>query len=58
MVEGAVIGHAPTYDEMNKDILSQNPELPEHSAGVRIGRELLKATEPFAVESVAKSCGQ
>jgi omega-6 fatty acid desaturase (delta-12 desaturase) len=30
-------------------------ELLEHSNGIRMGRELLKATEPFAVESVAKS---
>jgi omega-6 fatty acid desaturase (delta-12 desaturase) len=29
--------------------------LPEHSAGIRIERELLKATEPFAVESVPRS---
>jgi len=29
--------------------------LPEHSEGLRIGPELLKATEPYAVESVAKS---
>ena len=29
--------------------------LPEHSANVRIGRALLKATEPFAVESVVRS---
>lgn len=30
-------------------------DLPEHSAGIRIGRELLKATKPFAAESVAES---
>lgn len=29
--------------------------LPEHSSDIRIGRELLKATEPFAIESVSKS---
>lgn len=29
--------------------------LPEHSAGIRLGRELLAATKPFAEESVAKS---
>lgn len=29
--------------------------LPEHSADIRIGRELINATQPFAVESVSKS---
>lgn len=33
----------------------RNPDLPQHSAGLRVGRELLKATVPFAVESVARS---
>jgi omega-6 fatty acid desaturase (delta-12 desaturase) len=32
-----------------------DPGLPEHSAGIRFGRELLQATQPFAVESVARS---
>jgi omega-6 fatty acid desaturase (delta-12 desaturase) len=31
------------------------PELPEHSAGLRVGRELLVATKPFAQESRKKS---
>jgi omega-6 fatty acid desaturase (delta-12 desaturase) len=30
-------------------------DLPEHSAGIRMGKELLKATLPFAVESPAES---
>ncbi len=29
--------------------------LSEHNVGIRLGRKLLKATEPFAVESVARS---
>ncbi|MGB5289911.1 MAG: hypothetical protein WBN41_00475 [Lysobacterales bacterium] len=32
-----------------------NTSAPETSADVRIGRELLKATAPYAVESVNKS---
>ena len=40
---------------MNEENLQQDGELPEGSAGVRIGRELQRATVPFAVESVAKS---
>jgi len=35
--------------------LEQNTTLPETSADVRIGRELVKATAPYAVESVSKS---
>lgn len=34
---------------------SPDPGLPEHSAGIRMGRELLAATKPFAQESVATS---
>lgn len=30
-------------------------DIPEHSAGIRIGKELLTATNPFAVESVPRS---
>jgi len=41
-------------DEMNKDP-REDGEIPEHSADIRMGRELLKATMPFAVESVAES---
>ena len=44
-----------TYDDMSEGIHPQDRSLPEHSAGIRVGRELLKATEPFAVESVPKS---
>jgi omega-6 fatty acid desaturase (delta-12 desaturase) len=40
---------------MNEEILQQDTDLPTTSAGVRMGRELLKATSPFAVESVVKS---
>lgn len=34
---------------------SPDPILPEHSAHIRVNRELMLATEPYAVESVAKS---
>lgn len=40
---------------MNEDTHQPNAELPQASAGVRVGRELLQATVPFAVESVATS---
>lgn len=45
----------PTPEKTNENIQQTNYELPEHSTGIRIGRELLKATEPFAHESVAQS---
>lgn len=35
--------------------LNRVPELPEHSEDVRLGRELLQATVPFATESLATS---
>lgn len=44
-----------TADNVTIDDSSQDAELPEHSAGIRLGPALLKATVPFAVESVAKS---
>jgi acyl-lipid omega-6 desaturase (Delta-12 desaturase) len=40
---------------MNEEAFQQNTDLPKASAGVRMGRELFKATAPFAVESVAHS---
>lgn len=40
---------------MNEDILPQNLEQIESSADIRIGQELIKATAPFAIESVTKS---
>jgi omega-6 fatty acid desaturase (delta-12 desaturase) len=55
VMEDAFMGQAQPYDEMNENSLSQNPALPEHSAGIRMGREILKATGPYAVESVLKS---
>lgn len=42
-------------NEKSSETLSGDSGLPEHSAGIRIGRELLKATEPFVEESVARS---
>lgn len=38
-------------------VTASHPEtdLPEHSAGVRFGKELLLATRPFAKESATKS---
>lgn len=40
---------------MNKEIRQPEGEPPTTSAGVRMGRELLQATNRFAVESVARS---
>jgi omega-6 fatty acid desaturase (delta-12 desaturase) len=40
---------------MSEDILHQDADRPVPSAGVRMGRELLKATAPFAAESAPKS---
>ena len=43
------------FEEMEERISSPELALPKHSAGIRLGQELLRATKPFAVESVAKS---
>ncbi len=40
---------------MSEATHQQDAALPEHSAGIRIGKELLAATNPFAVESVPRS---
>ena len=42
-------------DDSNKKNSSINLALPEHSSHIRVDRELLLATEPFAHESVVKS---
>ena len=44
-----------TFLEMNNDTPVEPEGTPEHSTGMRIGHELMKATAPFASESVAKS---
>ena len=44
-----------TYYETKENSVPQDQALPEHSADIRIGRELLKATKPFAVESIRES---
>jgi omega-6 fatty acid desaturase (delta-12 desaturase) len=49
------MGQAQTFDQMYDTGLPPDPALSQHSEGIRVGRELLKATKPFAVESVAKS---
>ncbi len=43
---------------MHEAVLPRQPDLPEHSADTRMGKELLKATAPFAVESVSTSWWQ
>jgi omega-6 fatty acid desaturase (delta-12 desaturase) len=43
---------------MSEVTLQQNTDLPEYSADIRMGKELLKATGPFAVESVPTSWRQ
>ncbi|MDH3514762.1 MAG: fatty acid desaturase [Gammaproteobacteria bacterium] len=40
---------------MKEEILKQDTDPPQAGAGARAGRELLQATAPFAVESVARS---
>ena len=40
---------------MDEETPQQSTDLPKASVGVRIGRELIRATGPFAVESVALS---
>jgi omega-6 fatty acid desaturase (delta-12 desaturase) len=44
-------GQTPDPDQQ------QDPGMPEHSAGIRIGKELVQATRPFAQESAARSWG-
>jgi omega-6 fatty acid desaturase (delta-12 desaturase) len=56
-VEESVMGQAHTFDGINNNAVAQDP-LPEHSAGIRIGKELLKATRPFTIESVSNSWWQ
>lgn len=40
---------------IQNDVQERDSSLPEHSAGLRVGRELLQATKPFVEESAAKS---
>ncbi len=42
-------------NEVNAETIGQESDIPEHSADIRMGRELLAATTPFAVESRTKS---
>src|SRR5210317_1364528 len=44
-----------TNNETSRESLPANTVRPSHSNGLRIGRELIKATAPFAVEDVARS---
>jgi acyl-lipid omega-6 desaturase (Delta-12 desaturase) len=45
--------HDPLPNIQNETAAGSN--VPEHSAGIRVGHELLVATQPFAVESVRRS---
>ena len=49
------MGQSQVYDASDEEVPSPEPVLPEHSADIRVGRELLRATIPFAQESVARS---
>lgn len=49
------MGRAHSEDEITIENPGWDGNLPEHSAGIRLGKELLRATVPFAVESVATS---
>lgn len=42
-------------NDETRDTPHQDKDIPKHSAGIRMGPELLKATVPFAVESIARS---
>lgn len=42
-------------EENTSDSVITDPTLPEHSAEIRVNRELILATAPYAIESVAKS---
>lgn len=47
--------HTQTSDASIATTLSPEPDLPEHSADIRVGRELFNATLPFVEESIARS---
>lgn len=49
------MGQKQTSEEIHEGIHPEAQAIPEHSAGIRIGPELMKATAPFASESVARS---
>ncbi len=42
-------------NETVKEDSSVEPAIPQHSSGILVGRDLLDATKPFAVESTVKS---
>ncbi len=49
------MGYMHTNKETGEEDFSTDPDQLGHSNGIRVGRDLLKATEPFAVEDVAQS---
>jgi omega-6 fatty acid desaturase (delta-12 desaturase) len=49
------MGRTHTDNETCEEGFPTNPAQHDHRKGIRIGRDLIKATEPFAVEDVAKS---
>lgn len=49
------MGQAQSPNTFNTDNLAEEPALANPGADIRIGKELMQATEPFAVESVVKS---
>lgn len=49
------MGHTSTNNDTRDDAFARDSELPEHSAGIRIGPALMKATLPFTTEHTAKS---
>ena len=52
--ENVVVEQSPPTPSMDA-AARQDAGLPEHSADIQLGRELLLATRPFAMESVPKS---
>jgi omega-6 fatty acid desaturase (delta-12 desaturase) len=51
----AVVVQQDSDDAATDSMPPWESDLPEHSADIRLGRELVEATRPFAVESVTKS---
>ena len=49
------MGQLHSFDEDNTEGGEIDPNVLTHSSGIRIGKDLLKATQPYAVESVSKS---
>jgi omega-6 fatty acid desaturase (delta-12 desaturase) len=52
---GVIMAQTSLHTAKIQHARPRDPDLPEHSDGIRIGAELMKATLPFATENPAKS---